>query len=454
MPSSTSKSLSRRTFLKGLGVSIALPALDAMQPALARQAAPLGQPRMVMLYVPNGVNIMKWTPPSAATSIASATDSSRDAPLVLSPTLEALAGHRDDITLLTGLGHPAAKGGHSGADTWLTAADLQGTPGYDYRNSISVDQWAAETLGRETRIPSLQISSMGGTGKPGHSQTLSFNRDGVPLPAEHRPRAVFNRLFLEPSQSSRTAQRLRYQEDRSILDLVRGEARSLERSLGARDRQKLDEYLTSVREVEQRALGLENWLDKPKSKVDPGRLALDAEPDVRGDRHTYFRTMLDLVVLALQTDTTRICTFQMGREAAGGYYDELGLKPNHHELSHHGGDPDMLDGLFRIDRFLLAQLGYFLDRLQGADEQDASLLARTVILYGSGMNSGAGGGHSPKNLPLLVAGGRQLGLNLGRHLAFQDDSTPLANAFVAMLQGMGLPVDRFADSTGSLAGLS
>lgn len=443
MGASRVKPLSRRTFLRGMGVSLALPMLDAMVPAFAQSArAAAPQPRMVFLYVPNGVNIAKWMPGGAGNAFE------------LSPTLNALARHRRNLTVLTGLGHPNSQGGHSGADTWLTGADLHGVPGYDYRNSISVDQIAAEAVGRETRIPSLELSSSGGTGKPGHSHTLSFSRDAVPLPAESRPRAVFQRLFVDDTGASRQAQKQRFADDQSILDSVLGQANSLQRKLGPRDKQKMDEYLTSVREVERRVERSESWLDVPKPQVTAHGLQLDAMPDTRGDRQTYFRTMLDLIVLAMQTDTTRVCTFELGREAAGGNYDELGLKANHHELSHHGGDAQMLDGLFKIDRFLLDQLGYFADRLEAAQEGDATMLHRTMVLYGSGMNSGEGGGHSPKNIPTLMLGGRALGLKLGQHLPFGEGRVPMSNLFVTMLQSMSLPVDRFMDSTGTMTGLT
>ncbi len=435
--------LDRRTFLRGAGVSLALPLLDAMHSRTHAGNADKTPPaRMVFLYVPNGVNIAKWVPATPGSDYS------------LSPTLEALRDHRKEFSILSGLGHPNSKGGHSGADTFLTAADLEGTPGYDYRNSISIDQFAAETVGLHTRFPSIELSTSGGTGSPGHSHTLAFSRDAVPLPAENSPRAVFERLFVNDTGESRAAKQRRFEEDRSILDALLGQSRQLENRLGTRDRQKLDEYLTSVREVERRVKRAESWMDVPKPEVDAKSLALDARPEERGDRQTYERVMYDLICLALQTDVTRVVSFALGREAGGGYFSELGLSANHHELSHHGGDKDMLEGLFKIDRFHLEQLAYFLGKLKSQQEGEDALLDRTMILYGSGMNSGAGGGHSPKNLPLLFAGGRKLGLKLSSHLAFAEDSTPLSNVFVTMLQGMGLEHDRFVDSRGTLTGLT
>ncbi len=442
----TPKRLSRRTFLRGLGVTMALPMFDAMAPGAAASAARASTQtapvRAAFMYVPNGVNIMKWTP----------TGEGRD--WQLSPSLKPLEAHKQNVSVLTGLGHPASKGGHSGADTFLTAADLEGTPGYDYRNAISVDQLAAEVVGLQTRLPSLELSAMGGTGSPGHSHTLSFNRNAVPVATESNPRLVFQRLFVDDTGDTRKARALRFVEQRSILDAVLESSHDLNRQLGKADQRKLDEYLTSVREVERRVKRAESWMDVPKAKIDAANLKLDAEPNERGDRASWVRVMYDLMFLAFQTDTTRIATLQIGREASGGYYSELGLSANHHELSHHGGDKDMLEGLHKIDTFQIEQFAYFLKRLAEAREGDGTLLDRTMLMYGSGMNSGEGGGHSPKNLPLVVAGGRGLGFQQGQHLVYQEGRTPLSNLFATMLDKLKVGNGRFADSTGGLAGLS
>ncbi len=434
--------LSRRTFLRGVGVSLALPLLDAMQP-LARAAAATRVPptRMAFLYVPNGVNVFSWMPK----------DTGRN--YTLSRSLEVLAPHQDDFTVVSGLGHPSQSGGHPGGDIWLTAADLDGTPGYDYRNSISADQVAANVIGPQTRFPSLEISSDGGTGAPGHTHTLAFSRSGVPLPAENRPQALFARLFVQDNDLSRTAMKRRFAEERSILDEVFDQAQSIHRRVGREDQQKLDQYLTSVREVERRVERASDWIDRPKPQVDTRALDLEARPLDRDDRSSFMRVMYDLMYLAFQTDSTRICTFQTGREAAGGAFDELGITSGHHELSHHGGDKDMLAALEKIDRFHLSQFGYFLQRLKETPEGDGTMLDRTMLLYGGGMNSGEGGGHSPRNLPLLFAGGHKLGFQLGQHLAVETGSTPLSNLLLTMLQKMGLPQEKFADSTGTLTGL-
>lgn len=431
----------RRAFLRGATASLALPLLDAFAPLASAAAASESPRRMVFLYVPNGVNIIRWPPPGEGKAFQ------------LSSTLEPLAGVKDHVTILSGLGHPHCQGGHSGADTWLTGADLEGTPGYDYRNDISVDQLAAETIGLQTRLPSLELSSMGGSGSPGHSHTLSFSRNGVPVATERSPRLVFERLFVDDTGATRQAKEQRFVEDKSILDEVLEQSKQLNQKLGKTDQQKLDEYFNSVREVERRVKRAEAWMDVPKPQVDAANLQLDAEPEERGDRQTYFRVMYDLIALALQTDTTRIVTFQLGREASGGYFTELGISAGHHELSHHGGDEGMLNQLAKIDAFHIGQLSYFLEKLHSIREGESTLLERTMVLYGSGMNSGEGGGHSPKNLPLLLAGGRGLGLKQGQHLKFAEDSTPLSNVLVTMLQAMGLEEERFQDSSGTLTGL-
>ena len=436
--------ISRRTFLRGAGVSICLPLLEAMtrRDSVANEAIKNHSPaRAVFVYVPNGVNIQQWLPKQSGPGFVS------------SPTLEILSEFRDELSVLSGLSHPNSKGGHSGADTWLTGADLGGSAGFDYQNSISVDQLAARELGQVTRFPSLEISTAGGTGQPGYSQTLAFNDQGIPLPAEKDPHAVFARLFASESGNSLFKQRQRFSDDESILDTVLDNARALQRRLGKPDQRKLDEYLNSVREVETRITRSKQWLSVRKAKVDRTELKLDAVPSDATGSGEYFGVMFDLMHLALQTDTTRICSFQMAREAHAGYVQGLPIKANHHELSHHGGDKEMLDSLFLIDKFYVQHLGHFLGRLRSTEESGQSLLDRTVVMYGSGMNSGHGGGHSPKNLPTLVAGGRALGLKQGQHLAF-DGKVPMSNLLLSILHGLNLNYDSFSDSTGTLTGLS
>jgi hypothetical protein len=438
--------LSRRHVLRAAGAAITLPLLDAMLPRT--MAAPstfkswdksnVVHPRMICCYVPNGVNIIEWVPATSG------------ADYELSPTLEALKEHRADFSVLTGLGHPASPGGHSGADTWLTAANLKSKPGADYTNTQSIDQVVAELHGQQTRYSSLQLGDMSGTGAAGHSHTLSFDVNGTPLPSENSPRRMFDRLFVADSADDRAATLKRYAERRSILDDIAGEAKSLDRKLGANDRRKVDEYLSSVRQTEKQVERLQSWIDRPKATVAEMGLQLASQPGDAHDRPMWLDVMLELTYLAFITDTTRVITFEWSREA-GGYG---GGGENHHELSHHGGDAGMLKKLAAIDRFHLSRLGRFLDMLKSTSEADGRMLDRTMVLFGSGMNSGKGGDHSPKNLPTLVAGGRKLGLKHGQHLTFdQDKHPPLSNVLLTLAQKMGVETDKFADATGTLTGL-
>jgi hypothetical protein len=440
--------LPRRTVLRGLGASLALPMLEAMLPrsafAAPSQFKPLArsgvkpQPRVLFCYVPNGVNVLQWMPKDAGANYT------------LSPTLEALREHKSRFSVLTGLGHPNSKGGHSGADTWLTGADLKAVPGKDYTNTISADQVIAEAIGRQTRFPSLELSDQSGTGGAGHSHTLAFDRNGTPLPAENSPRRLFERLFVPDDAASREATLRRYAEKRSILDDVAAEAKALEKRLGRADQQKVAEYLASVRETELRVRRQEEWLDVPKPKVDGALLQLSSQPGNGHDRPMWVDVMNEIAYLAFATDATRVITFEWSREA-GGYG---GGGENHHELSHHGGDAGMLDKLAKIDRFHLERLGRLLTFLQATEEGGRTMLDHTMVVFGSGMNSGERGDHSPKNLPLLVAGGSAWGLKHGQHLAHDEKAhPPLANVLLTIIQKMGVETAKFQDSKGTLTGL-
>lgn len=438
--------LSRRHLLQAAGAAISLPFLDAMLPhALAAPStfqpwakSNIVQPRMICCYVPNGVNIIEWIP------------ADQGAGYTLSPTLKVLEEHKSEFSVLSGLGHPHSEGGHSGADTWLTAAYLKAKPGADYTNTMSLDQLVAEKHGVETRYPSLQLGDQSGTGGAGHSHTLSFDINGTPLPSENSPQRLFERLFVPESAGDRTATHKRYSERRSILDDVAGEAAALEKKLGTNDRKKLDEYLSSVRQTEKQVERLQSWIDKPKAEVQDKGLQLNSKPGDSHDRPMWLDVMLELSYLAFITDTTRVITFEWSREA-GGYG---GGGENHHELSHHGGDAGMLAKLAKIDQFHLSRLGRFMSMLKSTTEADGSMLDRTMILYGSGMNSGKGGEHSPKNLPTIIAGGKKLGLKQGQHIAHDPDKhPPLSNVLLTMAQRMGIESDKFADATGTLTGL-
>ena len=448
MTSFNTRPLSRRFMLRAAGAAIALPWLEAMTPRVAFGAESTFKPwpksdvahaRTIFCYIPNGVNIAEWIPKETGEGYT------------LSPTLEVLKEHRADFSVISGLGHPSSQGGHSGADTWLTAANLKAKPGSDYTNSVSADQLLAEVQGEHTRFPSLQISDMSGTGGAGHSHTLSFDRNGTPLPAENSPQRLFERLFIPETANDREATIKRYAEQKSILDEIASEAKRLDRKLGQGDRRKLDEYLQSVRQTETQVRRLRGWVDVPKQKVKPAGLQLFNQPGNAHDRPMWIDVMLELSYLAFITDVTRVITFEWSREA-GGFG---GGGENHHELSHHDGIPEKLAKLAAIDRFHVGRLARFMSLLKATKEEQGSMLDNTLIMFGSGMNSGTErGDHSPKNLPLLVAGGNKLGLKHNRHLAFDPEKhPPLSNVLLTLMQQAGAKADKFADSTGFLKGL-
>ncbi len=440
------KPLSRRHVLRGLGTCLALPLLEAMVPFPFKEDSkyqPLSKsngvhPRMICCYVPNGTNVFEWDPENAGKGYT------------LSKSLEAIKEHRDDFTVMTGLGHLATKGGHSGADTWLTGADLTSVPGKGYANSVSADQIVSKLHGQQTRFPSLQMSDMSGTGSALHSHTLSFDASGIPIPAENSPKRVFERLFVPNTAKDRAAILRGYAEQKSVLDSVLNDAEQLNKNLGIADREKMNQYLNSVREAEQRIERMEQWVDVKKPDVSDKDLQLNSQPRNAHDRPMWIDVMLELSYLAFVTDTTRVITFEWSREA-GGFG---GGGEAHHELSHHGGDAEMLKKLGAIDRFHLSRLGRFLKFLKSTKEGGGNMLDNTMVLYGSGMNSGKGGAHSPKNLPTLLAGGQKLGLQHGQHLAFdENDHPPMSNLLLTMIQKMGADIETFGDATGTLDGL-
>jgi hypothetical protein len=448
--------INRRHFLRGLGATVALPFLDAMRPLRAVAAA---RPRRsVFIYIPNGVNGMTWQIPK----------SGRD--FEFSEALAPLAKHRQQLTIFSGLHHPNGMGSaHVCADLWLTGAKLD-TNQRSARNSISCDQLMAEVTSAHTRFPSLELSVSAGTGQPNASNTLAFSRDGVPLPAEESARAVFNRLFVSDADGAK-AEGERLKTQRSVLDLVLGDAKALRRTLGGEDRTKLDEYLHAVRDVEQRTERLESWLDVPKPVLDKAETARFQRNVSKAQAGDYYRTMYDLIVLALRTDTTRVVTYMSGSESNGLAIPEIGITQSRHQLSHHNGDPYVLARLTKRDVFLMQQLAYFLDQLQSVKDGDEPLLDRTMVLTGSGMSYGHS--HANANLPIVFAGGSGLGLKHGRHIDYnqmaasgykldyeewrnisgrpKDGNARLSNVMLTMLQKMEVNAERFVDSLGPIS---
>lgn len=430
--------LSRRTFLRGSGVSLALPLLDGMSAAAVRPPR-----RFCAVYFPYGI-VDRQAGTEAARWNWFPGKTGRD--FSFNRSMVSLEDLREDLTLLGGLSHPLGRnmGGHDTADTWLTAAELK--EGH-LDNTVSLDQVLAPRLGAATRHSSLVLSTDGGVGEPTRASTLSFSRTGQPIAAENRPGPVFDRLFGRDPRPLREQQQ-GLDNSRSMLDLLLEHSRSLRLRLGKGDQVKLDEYMDSVRQIETRVERSQRWLTIPKPGVDAGGLHLEADDTAPRE---LIRTMYDLMYLAFRTDSTRIATYQLGNmngatSIAGKFPSLLGLSSNMHKLAHDArkGD-DGAEPLGKWQQFLNEQFAYFVRRLRETPEGDGSLLDSTVILYGSS-NSQT---HVNLNYPLILAGGRQLGLEHGQYLQFGEE-TPLSNLFVTLLGRMGSPVESFADSTGTL----
>ncbi|MCP4173776.1 MAG: DUF1552 domain-containing protein [Fuerstiella sp.] len=412
---------SRRTFLRASGVAVGLPFLDALQPQ-AMAAAESPRRRMVAVNVGLGLhapNIVPGTP-------------GRD--YELPPYLKAVEQFRDQFTFISGTSHPDVGGGHQSGKSFLTAAKHPNSAGF--RNSISLDQYAAERLGAETRFSSLALTISG----PG----LSWSRSGVEIPAEVRPSRVFQQLFLEgkPSEKARQIQRL--EDGRSVLDVVLDKAAVMQKRLGGRDRDKIDQYFNAVREAEKRLVKARAWEQRPRPKVgvDPPR----DEPD-RKKMIERIGLMYDMMHLALETDSTRFITFyDTGMNAVPTIQ---GVDTDYHMLSHHAKDPTKIAQLTVVETEVMNALARFLGKLATSHEEGSSLLDNTMVLFGS--NLGNASSHDTKNMPIMLAGG---GFRHGQHLAFdRTNNYPLPRLYVSMLQRLGLETDTFASSTGTMAGL-
>jgi hypothetical protein len=414
----------RRQFLRAAGIALALPCLDAF--STARASAATGEPRrrMVCICTPLGLYAPHFFPDKAGKEYEP------------TPYLKLLQDYRDDFTVISGLAHAGLSSGfaHQATASFLTGVPGAGRPGF--RNSISVDQLAAEHIGQRTRFPSLTLS--------GEGLGLSWTRTGAIVPADNSPSKVFARLFLEGRPDEIRAQVRRLAEGRSILDDVREQADLLRTDLGAGDRDKLDEYLTSVRELEQRLIEDEAWCKTPKPKVDvPPPQDIPNAADLIGRT----RLLFDLTHLALQTDSTRLVTIML---AGSTYAPPIpGVSLGHHDLSHHGKDPGKLEQLKIVELETLKTVRDLLVKLKETPEDGGTLLDRTIVFLGS--NLGDASSHSVKNLPVLLAGG---GFKHGQHLPFDPQNPPpLCNLYVSMLQRLGVETETFGSSTGTLTGL-
>jgi hypothetical protein len=425
------KQLRRRHFLRGTaGALVALPWLESL--GLAAEAPDQRPTRMAVICTPIGKNMQTWTPAATGAEFA------------LSESLTPIANFRKDFSILTGLWNQKAWGGHlvEGA-SFLTCADvLSGTPGYNFKNTISVDQAAAEQVGHATRFPSLELVKQG-SGLKQHA--LSWSREGVAQSGETDPAAAFERLFVDGTQADRQQLAVVYSRKKSILDLVRNDHKRLAAKVSASDRERLDQYLTAVREVERRVKLAEVWSKKPKPAISAKKPESFRDGGFKR-RGPHMRAMIDIMVLAMQTDSTRILTYALCD--AGSPIPESGVKGSHHGVSHHNNEPEKLKNVTKIDQFHVKQLAYFLDKLKSTPDGDGNLLDHSMILYGSGMSDGSR--HSTKDLPILLAGHANGAFKQGYHHAYESGEVPLANLYVSMLQAMGVESERFADSTGTL----
>jgi len=428
---STKCSLSRRTLLRGAGVALALPMLEAMTPAFARTSA-MPTPRR-FLGICNNLGLLpdKFFPDQ----------DSAGSGYRLSPYLEHLAGYRDDFTVFSGVWHPDVDAGHPADNCFLTAAPHPGNGGF--RNTISLDQFAAERLGNQTRFPSLTL----GVNVQQGQRSLSWTRGGVLIPSEGKASTVFQRLFITGTKEEVLAQTRRLALGQSIMDTVADQTRSLEKNVGPADRARLDQYMTGVRDLEQRLASAAEWEQRPKPVV------TEAGPVDPADPRAYMekvRLMYNMARLAFETDSTRVIALLLDSVNSPAItVDGQPTDDGYHNLSHHGKNPGKLGQLERIDREHMKLLAQLFGDLKTRGEGGETLLDRAMILYGS--NLGNADTHVTTNLPVLFAGG---GFRHGRHLSFdRERNYPLPNLFVSVLQRLGIEEDRFATSTGAMRGL-
>jgi len=458
-------SLDRRRFIRGGGMALALPWFESFSGLAYVKQKPPQRKRLACFYLPDGVPMplekdpayedWSWFPHGSGKKFT------------FTKCMEPLKPLRQDLTAFSGLSHPAVRRvhGHSNADQFLTGADT-GADG-DYQNSISLDQVFAAHAGRYTRHSSLVMSTDGGTGSPRGAQTMSYNRAGRPIPAEHKPKRIFDMLFVKNGPDA--ARRLAFSN--STLDDLMEDARSLQRSLSQRDKETLAEYLQSVRDTEVKIERAKRWLNIPLPRVDVDHLKLDITPD---DPRTYLRTMYDLIYLAFKTDTTRVATYQFGRENGVGISDYLGRAVGFkltHQLSHETKKPDGFKNFGIYCRFINNELARFAARLKGTPEPGGAgnMLDNTALLFGSASSAF----HLSRNYPLLLIGGRKLGFKHGQYLQYgggneKNQATsgistdagwradmsytelPLSNLYLTILQKLGVEIESFGGSTATL----
>ena len=437
--------IDRRTFIRGMGVTCMLPFFEGMaMTSLSKFAKPVSPKRLCILYFPNGVGLppkesiyyknWSWFP------IGEGSD------YKLTKSLSPLSPYRSDMSIMGGLSHPFSRNvlGHMAGDSFLTGGDLRG----EYKNSISLDQVAAEKLSHYTRFPSLTLSTDGGVGYKSRTSTLSFNSSGKPIPSEHRQREIFERYF-SPNGGTPTHQRRKsIQQGMKIVDLVLEDSKTLNNRLGSNDKAKLDEYLTSLDQVEKQLTRNEKWLDVPMKEFDASLINLDVDPTAAPE--DYVRSMMDLMILGFQTDATRVISYLMAREDGMGFGDNfpkiaLGLQ-GHHTISHDKATGHWEDW-GRLDRWYAKQFAYFINKMKNTKDIHGSLLDNTLILYGSACSTT----HNARNYPLILAGGSKMGVNHGEYTVFDEKQERLSNLYLNMLNRLDVNTESFSDSTGKLS---
>ncbi len=435
--------LPRRTFLKGVGATMALPLLDAMRPQTACAATAAEAPRrLAFVFFPNGAIMPHWKPAEVGNRFT------------LPKTLAPLAKHQQDLLVLSGLAHDKARANGDGAGdharscaVFLTGAQPRKTAGADIKVGQSVDQVAAGRIGHLTKLPSIELGTEGGRQAGScdsgyscaYSSNISWKSAATPMAKEINPKAVFERLFGSGVEDARA----RLERDfyrRSILDFVADDAARLQERLGVTDRRKLDEYFGSVREIEQR-------IDRAAQEAQARVPDLPAPAGVPREFSEHVRLMYDLMAVTFQTDTTRIATFMLANEGSGRAYREVGVKDGHHGLSHHRDDKAKVEQLQKIDQFLIEQFAYFLERLRTTPDGDGTLLDNSLIVYGCAISDG--NRHRHDDLPVLLAGHGGGTVSPGRHVKYEGE-TPMNNLFLSLLERVGAPVDALGDSTGKL----
>ena len=442
----TGRHLARRTFLRGMGAAIALPALDAMTPAFAASVSANAPRRMAFVYVPNGIIMKDWTPAAAG------------ADFEFSRILKPLEPYREKLMVLSGLTHNTGRalgdgaGDHArAAASFLTGVHPKKTAGADIHSGISVDQIAAQKIGSATRLASLELGCEDGrlvgncdSGYScAYSNSISWRTTATPMPPEANPRAAFERLFGDASETPEArAKRLRY--NKSILDFVTEDTRRLKGDLGSTDRRKLDEYLDAVREIERRI----EMAEHDSKQFTP---SMEKPSGVPVEFADYVKLMFDLLTLAFQADVTRIATFMICREGSTRTYREIGVSDAHHPLTHHRNNPEWIEKVAKINCFHLEQFAYFVDKLKSTEDGDGTLLDRAMVVYGSGLADG--NQHTHNDLPVVLAGTGNGALRPGRHVQYPNE-TPMTNLYVAMLDHMGITPEHIGDSTGELEHLT